>query len=300
MFNFGISNNYNLGIISYIDKIRQNQTDFALLFQQNSVEINQEIENFEQGQIGDCWLLSALKSLSFTESGKQIIDDAITENKNGSYSVEMKGLGTKYNISQGEIINAKNNPKYAQGDDDIVLLELAFEKALKDVQRGKYPVPDYVSSQVYEKNDVLNGGHMQTAIYLLTGNEADVAYNSYHNDFNNDTEHLKIRTLDILYNDEITTDIENIYNKMEENPTNYAATISFKNAGDSLESLVVKDVNGEEVLLANESHAWSIKSVQDDTITIVNPWDSQTEVTVEKEEIKAHTKRISSYQMMEA
>lgn len=297
-----INNIYNnqFGLQSYFDRIQQNQNDFALYFSSNSIEINQQIENFEQGQIGDCWLLSALKSLSFTESGKQIIDDAIRENRNGSYSVEMKGLGTKYNISQSEIINAKKNPKYSNGDDDIVLLELGFEKALKDVQSGRYKVPDYVKSQVYGKNDVLNGGHMQTAIFLLTGNEADVAYNSYHNDFNNDSEHLKIRTLDTLYDDGITTDIENIYNKMEENPTSYAATISFKNAGDSLASLVVKDINGEEILLANESHAWSIKSVQDDTITIVNPWDSKEEITVEKEEIKEHTKRISSYEIMEA
>lgn len=293
-------NNNQFGLQSYFDKIQQSKNDFALYFSSNSIEINQEIENFEQGQIGDCWLLSALKSLSFTESGKQILDDAITENKDGSFSVKMNGLGTEYNVSQTEIIQAKNNPKYANGDDDVVLLELAFEKALKDVQSGKYKVPDYVQGQVYGKNDVLNGGHMQTAIYLLTGNEADVAYNSYHNDFNNESEHLKIRTLDTLYNEEITTDIENIYNKIEENPTNYAATISFKNAGDSLESLVVNDVNGEEVLLANESHAWSIKSVQDDTITIVNPWDSQTEVTVEKEEIKEHTKRISSYEIIQA
>ena len=300
MFIDNFYNNHQFGFKSYFEKLQQSQNDFELYFSNNSIEINQQIENFEQGQIGDCWLLSALKSLSFTESGKQIIDDAITQNRDGSYSVEMKGLETTYNISQREIITAKNNSKYSNGDDDVILVELAFEKALKDVQKGRYPVPEYVTSQVYGKNDVLNGGHMQTAIYLLTGKEADVAYNSYHSDFNDITEHQIIKTLDTINDDAITTDIENIYNQLEENPSNYVATISFKNAGDSLESLVVKDINGEEVLLANESHAWSIKSVQDDTITIVNPWDSQTEVTVEKEEIKAHTKRISSYQMMKA
>lgn len=287
---------------AFFSKNISNDEDFYTSRLQSSVyhdvdiDINKEIEDFAQGTGADCWLISGLKSLSFTEKGRQIISDSIKINDDGSYTVSFAGLeNSQYTISEKELQRATKNEKYTTGDDDVLLMEIAFEKALKDVKNGKYEVPDYVLSQVKYKSDVLYGGQLHTFIYLMTGENSDIAYNCYHADLQDDEEYQEQKAQDIQYGDLYNTELEEIYDKIEEAPQDYVAVLSVKNGENALGEISVTDVDGNEIVLADGSHAISIKSVEDDVLTLVNPWDTSSEIKVEKDEINEYVKRVAYY-----
>lgn len=66
---------------------------------------------------------------------------SITSNPDGSVTVNFKGVGVSYTISLDEIKkhdtdNIKNDA-YSNGDNDMLVLELAVEKLKKDIESGK-------------------------------------------------------------------------------------------------------------------------------------------------------------------
>lgn len=260
------------------------------------IDINKEIEDFSQGSGMDCWMISGLKSFSFSSKGQQIISDSIKINDDGSYTVSFSGLdNAQYTITEKELQRATQNEKYATGDDDVLLMEIAFEKALKDVKNGKYEVPDYVFSQVKYKSEILSGGQLQTFIYLMTGDDSEIAYNCYHPDMQDNEEYQEQKALDMQYGELYTTELEAIYDKIEEAPQDYAAVLSVKNGESTIGQMSVTDIEGNEVILADGSHAISIKSVDGDVLTLINPLDTSSEIKVEKDEINEYVKRVSYY-----
>ena len=64
------------------------------------------------------------------------------------------------------------------------------------------------------------------------------------------------------------------------------------------EDIIVKDIYGNNTKLtkAGDNHSVSVKSVDENTVTLINPWDSSTEVTIEKDTLKNH---ILAYEYME-
>lgn len=108
--------------------------------------INDTIEDFGQGRSGDCWLLSCLAALNASETGRNIIANAITDNGDGTYTVTFHGgweqrtssSGTKYwarcavensfTISIDEVMDRMGTGNYAFGDPTVVLLEIATSK----------------------------------------------------------------------------------------------------------------------------------------------------------------------------
>ena len=123
-----------------------------------------KIGSFRQGQMGDCWLLSTLLTLS-EEEVKNII---INNNQDGSFTVKFKGIDKyiqKYNennqknkkFKNGIIVNEaelKENKNLSKGDKDVRILEIAFNKLRKQIQ-----------------NKNLNGGNANEAFLLLTQKE---------------------------------------------------------------------------------------------------------------------------------
>ena len=85
-------------------------------------------ECVEQGDVGDCWLLSQLNALKNTDFGKKAIKEAIQKNNNGSYTVTLKGVNESYTFSSDEIQTLIDSGAYSKGDLDAKLLEMAIEK----------------------------------------------------------------------------------------------------------------------------------------------------------------------------
>lgn len=100
--------------------------------------VNGEIdEPVYQGDVGDCWLLSAILSMSYNEDGVNIIKENMSINKDGSVDISFPGIDKEYSVSSSEIkeenVTGKySSSEYSRGDDDMLALELGIDKVVKD------------------------------------------------------------------------------------------------------------------------------------------------------------------------
>ncbi len=216
-----------------------------------------------QRRTGDCWLLSALNSFAANERGAQLLKDATTYNKeNGIYSIELKGPDKKYDVSEKDIYNAhkahRENFSYSTGDDDVIVWEIAFEKAL--------------SGTCYDTDgeSPLDGGTLNKFTQMLTGK------NSL----------------------EIKSEFDNVFNFIEKYPEFHIATLGIVNKdGKDIPKTIIKDIDGNDVAICayNYGHAWSLISVDGDVLTCINPINPSAEVRFLKDEIIKYTDTVDVY-----
>ena len=165
--------------------------------------INEEVEDFNQGLTGDCWLLSCLDGLNESERGRQIIADAINsyvgEDGKTYYTVTLQGgykdvtewnaktqsyvtktracnRVTTYTFSMDDIFDARATGNYSKGDWDVLLFEMAISK-LKEEQYYHGVAPD-------EEGDPFIHGGLQTEMmqYLVgTDNFITTSWSIYNN-----------------------------------------------------------------------------------------------------------------------
>ena len=159
---------------------------YEMYFESNLASFNKEFDAngkldkaAYQGRTGDCVLISGCYALASNEKGNEIINDMITVNKNASgeiesYTVKFKGLDEEYTITDKEL-KSKTKPKlsrllgnfakYAGGDEDMTLIELAFQKCAKETKSDK------VNFENHEKK--LNGIYYDTFYTVLTGKSCE-------------------------------------------------------------------------------------------------------------------------------
>ncbi len=228
-----------------------------------------KISNTKQQMIGDCWLLSGINALSYTDKGKKILKNEVLEHHNDYTMVHLKGVGD-YKITNEDVQEAQSQMAktksgkevnvYTIGDDDITILELAMERAREDVANGEVvgkKINDisiiqndsYAYDNLKTTNSTANGGFSTEAFYMITGNIPDEASNSED----------KSKLLDKF------------------NKKNYALAASLN------DTVVIKDINGKKQTLAG-NHAYAVKDVGVNTVTFTNPWDSGEEVVVKKDD----------------
>ena len=236
--------------------------------------INGQIEYTEQGEVGDCWLLSQINAFSDTDFGKEALKNAIKVNDDGSYSVVMKGSDETFTFSKEELIEAVNSGKYAYGDADMVLLELAFERhydlALK---KAKETMSEEELKSYLDEESSIDGGHGKYSdnplknkdlYFLLSGNKNSVSEACYFQ------EALKLKA---------------------ENPSNVAITIG---SNYDIET-------GEEFDSEGGSHAYSIKEVHLDengnitSVDLINPWQNDKIINIKGNDINKYIKKFNMY-----
>jgi len=223
---------------------------------------------------GDCWLLSGVNSLSYTEEGKQIIKDAL-DYKDGETVVHLKGA-QDYTITDEELEAAKSTGGYSRGDEDMVLLELAVQKALNDISSGKVNVSsETIAQEIAEKgNTLLRGGRQSTLFYLLTGKESEV----YSKTKDGAIEKMDDEMQALLAPSTRSYALD----AFEENGGKDIAL----SAGLSEEDAAVTDIYGNNVeFKLQNAHGYSIKEINGDNVTVVNPWDSGKEIVLSKDTV---------------
>ena len=244
-----------------------------------SETIDGKIDATEQGDTGDCWVLSGINSLSYTKEGQEIIKDAL-EYRDG-YTIVHFATGD-YAIKDDEVALTKADGQYSDGDDDMIILELAVEKYLDEVANGdiesrgpnlstrenRKATIDYQSS--------MEGGFETELWYLLTGQMGDInsskekkqeAFEQFEESQKNGQENIVLTAA--IFFENLERNIDNGLVKLDKDAKVW--------------HYILTDINGKEVALG-ASHAYAIKSIDGDNVTFTNPWDSGEEVTISKED----------------
>jgi len=258
-----------------IDKFK---TKFNRLFMKKAF-INGEINTFHQNNYGDCWLLSALKSLSLTKAGKKIIKNSISTDDKGNVIVELKGVHKKYTISQKELLS---NMDSAIGDYDVQAMELAFLKYNTELLKkyGKNPdrnnhIKSFTGLGGYKQP--VYGGFPEVAVYLLSGQKSKT-YVAPPTDTDNNVAASKLcfngvvrsngYPSEIVDSDLTLNQVKSYFKDNNLDMSKYSVCLSFK-----------KDKNRDIVT----GHEYALKSVnKNNTVTVINPWNSNKEIVISK------------------
>ena len=233
-----------------------------------------------------------------TKDGKKL--KKLPENK-----VHLTG---NYTITPEELEEASKlaGKKYSSGDKDVLLLELAYEKYRDEVmdtiednnikqEQTLYIAGLDMGSQT-DKGDYLSGGGCDSAIFILTGKQAE-AYNVssknkpvcyVDSDFNmhvpdeNNIINKKAMAVHTTVDGAGRNDnLDKLLDKLRQDSKdgkvdNYAATASFKVSS--------QEVNGK--IIGGGGHGLSVLKVTDDTVTLSNPWSPEDHIEMSIDDFK--------------
>ncbi len=113
------------------EKIKNNLIQYLNKCSYEKLEALGEIPNckidkgFKQGRIGDCFFLSSIAAVQRSPKGQEILDNMITDNHDGTYTVKFKGADEEYKVGAMELLSKDN---WASGDLDVRILEIAAQK----------------------------------------------------------------------------------------------------------------------------------------------------------------------------
>ena len=229
--------------------------------------VNGEIdEKVGQGGTGDCWLLTGVLALNSTDIGKKIIKSSITSNADGSVTVNFKGVGVSYTISLDEIkkhdTDDIKNDAYSNGDNDMLVLELAVEKLKKDIEAGKVTIEPNEKAWEGDRGGSIEGGFAQQMLYFLTGRTSSTYLMNGSSEKN-----IVPLSQNAIY--------EIFNNALDSGET----ALTFGLYYNEHEGTCV-DGNKFYIDLQDGGHALAITNLTKDTVTFVNPWDSTKEYTM--------------------
>lgn len=220
------------------------------------------ISGFQQGSIGDCWLLSSVSGIANSPEGEKELKDIIQTDENGNITINLKGVNKTYTFSDEDINNAIKENRFSLGDKDVIAIEMAFEKFRRElIDTGKGNLRDknsvnYIGGSGINQNEgyELHGGFPSNAISVLTDKKSTTySIGNFEN------------TIRINYGNNQNGKLdEKLLNKYLNNPDNII-----------IPSL---DEPGED------DHAYRLDSIKDGNVLLYDPHDTSklTEMSIEE------------------
>lgn len=287
-FNYG---NYNGLKLEWVAKTLEGN---AVKNMSKIMAANEEVEDFRQGSIGDCWLLAGLKALASNPVGAEILKEQIKwADDYSEVTIYFAGVNKYVTITMDEIIKAqdsKNNggERFSSGDIDVMVMELAMVK----IMGGKIKDIEGDNSSTFWKKFLKNAD-----IESDSARGLDDLFNAIGNLFGGGGRAD-------LNSGSVKKILKELY-KQKQNGQDFSATFAFGTFGDS--SYYCTTVEGEEVLLYStktgwidfSGHVFAITEITSNTVTFVNPHDTKNKkYTVTWEEFaNMHVAQIQSVRL---
>ena len=189
------------GELGELKSVSRLDRDGNLLSYQDDFKLDGKFETAYQGT-GDCYLLAAINSLAITDKGQEFLrqNRSVSQDENGQnvYTIKFPGaeaaskdLKTRlpedkvyikgsYTVTQAELDQAISDMELSKGDPDVLLYEIAYSKYREDVQStvedndiNMQDALKYAGLTVVDKDNLIEGGFGEEAIFILTGNKSD-------------------------------------------------------------------------------------------------------------------------------
>lgn len=267
-----------------LDKLKKE----ARMYNTYKIGIDGQIGNFEQNYkirgVNDCWLLAGLKAMSLTKDGAKIIQDSISQDENtGNVTVSLNGVNEKYTFTPQEILKAKGH--LSNGDDDVVVIEMAVEKHRRKVlEKGTYDRDYEVFNENLDnragdgtKNFPLNGGSGNELFFLLSGKQSKYYLANSENFLSklpNSDLQQRIKTSMIYKMDDMLSLFSNGQNR-------YAGTVSFRSQIGNM----------------RPEHTYSIRNIENNYVTLIDPNDTAGNVIIPRKDFESNVYYIRACDM---
>ena len=202
--------------------------------------------------------------------------------------------------SEMEEILKQAGQRYSIGDGDVILLEAAFEKYRNEVAQTLDANPSLNQKMGLagtqtgsDRQNILSGGFSEDPTFILTGRQSCVY--SIHKDnppFGLSYEDLRQGQISVLPTHKQTGELT----KAAVSEVDGKITKDKEKLNEMLDSIMndAKDGRTDNIAIASfqtvhangklGGHALTIKSVTADTVTLVNPWHPDKEVTMSRED----------------
>ena len=210
-----------IGVMSgeLLDKLNDKLNDRlkGKLMGQNMKDADGSINEVSyQGLTSDCWLLASINSIVKSPKGKQILNNSIKVNNDGSVTVHLKGVNKTYTFSRVELYGST---ELATGDMDVRALEKAVERYM-----------------IEEKHDDINGDRRITAYKILLGES-----------------HLDLGGWDEIW--DIVVGISDSYRKKIQDPNTICTAAVHDTLGKKQDSDIVCTTSGGTQIYKNHAYS---------------------------------------------
>lgn len=273
------------------------------------------IRNTEQGQA----MLKDLVSVSTNDKGEKVYTVEFPGAKVAAEGLKNDNridpnkmyITGKYTFTESEMqeILKHAGKEYSLGDGDVILLEAAFEKYRHEVNKTlEANNLDKKTSRIGEaglqtgtdEENILSGGRSEDAVFVLTGKQSQLYMNnkvknglSYEALQAGEADVVSIMRSASLGTNKAVSQIDGKITASQKDLNRMLDDIMKDSKDGTVDSIAVAGfpVVHEDGTIGG--HALTIKSVTEDTVTLVNPWHPDKELTMSRQEFLKSARSLS-------
>jgi hypothetical protein len=226
---------------------------------------------FNQSNIGDCYLLSAIYSIGNHPQGATILKNMIKVLPDGSFQVTFKGMPHRTQIVKLEELKGQGAARSVNGSLGVRIIERAY---------GKLRKQEFNDPTKQKSLAAIVGGYGHDPLFEITGYEPRWL-NAHGQVLKGDISNLDYNVpsfktvMDQQGISKEQTAVYKILKQLEANPQSFMVTV-----GTPPKHLAHNLTGKRYIFYANHEYALESVHFQNNTVTVVNPHETKTKMVI--------------------